>query len=65
MSDKNSRDDAKKNVGGSKAKFREALDKKKEERIGRRDNFSQGPKIQGNHVIKGAPKMFRRKSGSS
>lgn len=48
-----------------KAKFREALEKKKQGNGIRNSNFSGGPKISGGQSGGNAPKMFRRKSGSA
>ncbi len=48
-----------------KAKFREALEKKKKTGGIRNNNIAGGPKIHGDQAGGGAPKMFRRKSGSA
>ena len=48
-----------------KAKFREALEKKKQNSGIRNSNVSGGPKISGGQSGGNAPKMFRRKSGSA
>ena len=48
-----------------KAKFREALDKKKQGQGIRNNNITGGPKISGGQSGGNAPKMFRRKSGSA
>jgi hypothetical protein len=48
-----------------KEKFREALEKKKQARGIRNDNISRNSKIHGDQEGSGAPKMFRRKSGSA
>jgi len=48
-----------------KAKFREALDKKKQARGVRNNNIAGNSKIHGDQEGSGAPKMFRRKSGSA
>ena len=48
-----------------KAKFREALDKKKQGQGIRNNNIAGGPKISGGQSGGNAPKMFRRKSGSA
>ena len=48
-----------------KAKFREALDKKKHGQGIRNNNIAGGPKISGGQSGGNAPKMFRRKSGSA
>lgn len=48
-----------------KAKFREALEKKKQGGGVRNNNIAGGQKIHGDQAGGGAPKMFRRKSGSA
>jgi hypothetical protein len=48
-----------------KAKFREALEKKKKAGGVRNNNISGNSKIHGDQAGGGAPKMFRRKSGSA
>ena len=48
-----------------KAKFREALEKKKQGQGIRNNNIAGGPKISGGQSGGNAVKMFRRKSGSS
>jgi hypothetical protein len=48
-----------------KAKFREALEKKKQGNGIRNSNTTGGPKISGGQSGGNAPKMFRRKSGSA
>ena len=48
-----------------KAKFREALEKKKQVQGIRNNNIAGGPKISGGQSGGNAPKMFRRKSGSA
>jgi Family of unknown function (DUF5302) len=48
-----------------KAKFREALEKKKQGQRIRNNNIAGGPKISGGQSGGNAPKMFRRKSGSA
>ena len=48
-----------------KAKFREALEKKKQSQGIRNNNIAGGPKISGGQSGGNAPKMFRRKSGSA
>ena len=49
----------------SKAKFREALEKKKQSQGIRNNNNAGGPKISGGQSGGNAPKLFRRKSGSA
>ena len=48
-----------------KAKFREALEKKKLVNGIRNNNVAGGPKISGGQSGGNTPKMFRRKSGSA
>jgi hypothetical protein len=48
-----------------KAKFREALEKKKKAGGIRNNNIAGNSKIHGDQAGGGAPKMFRRKSGSA
>ena len=48
-----------------KAKFREALEKKKQGNGVRRNNMAGGPKVSGGQSGGNAPKMFRRKSGTA
>jgi hypothetical protein len=48
-----------------KAKFREALEKKKQGSGIRNNNITGGPKVSGGQASGNAPKMFRRKSGSA
>lgn len=48
-----------------KAKFKEALEKKKKSSGVRNGNFNGDSKIRGGQSGGGAPKMFRRKSGSA
>jgi Family of unknown function (DUF5302) len=49
----------------SKAKFLEALEKKKKTNNARNDTTSSGSKVLGGQSTGNAPKMFRRKSGSA
>ena len=53
------------NSNDPKAKFREALEKKKQGQGIRNNNIAGGPKISGGQSGGNAPKMFRRKSGSA
>ena len=48
-----------------KAKFREALEKKKKSGGIKNNNIAGAPKVHGDQAGSGAPKMFRRKSGSA
>ena len=52
-------------VSDTKAKFREAIEKKKQARRIKSKNNSGNSKIHGDQEGSGAPKMFRRKSGSA
>jgi hypothetical protein len=49
----------------NKAKFREALERKKNKGGVRNNNIAGKPKVTGEQTSGGAPKMFRRKSGSA
>lgn len=48
-----------------KEKFREALERKKKSGGIRNNNIAGNSKIHGDQAGGGAPKMFRRKSGSA
>jgi hypothetical protein len=48
-----------------KARFREALEKKKSANTPANQSEGRKSKVQGSQSSGGAPKMFRRKSGSS
>ncbi len=52
-------------INDPKAKFREALEKKKKSGGIRNNNIAGKPKVTGEQTGGGAPKMFRRKSGSA
>ena len=49
----------------SKAKFLEALEKKKQSQSRGKKNTSGGSKLSGGEAAGKKPKMFRRKSGSA
>ena len=49
----------------AKAKFLEALEKKKKSQGARNNTPTGGPKVSGGQASGNAPKMFRRKSGSA
>jgi hypothetical protein len=49
----------------AKAKFLEALEKKKKGQGIRNNNTTGGPKVSGGQTSGNTPKMFRRKSGSA
>ena len=53
------------NSSDPKAKFREALEKKKSANSPQSKGASGNSKVRGGQSGAGAPKMFRRKSGSS
>jgi hypothetical protein len=53
------------NSSDPKAKFREALEKKKSANSPQSKGTSGNSKVRGGQSGAGAPKMFRRKSGSS
>ena len=53
------------NTDDSKAKFREALEKKKSANSPQSKGASGNSKVRGGQSGAGTPKMFRRKSGSS
>ncbi len=65
MSEKNEGAEETNKSSDPKEKFREALEKKK--RFGgiRNNNIAGNSKIHGDQAGGGAPKMFRRKSGSA
>ena len=65
MSEENKSEESKKDVNDPKAKFREALEKKKQGSGIRNNNTTGGPKVSGGQASGNAPKMFRRKSGSA
>lgn len=48
-----------------KAKFREALEKKKSAGGVRNNNIASSSKVSGGQTSGNSPKMFRRKSGSA
>ncbi len=62
-------EEKKENADGSSVepeeKFREALEKKKKSGGVRNNNIASNSKIHGDQAGGGAPKMFRRKSGSA
>jgi hypothetical protein len=49
----------------AKAKFRDALEKKKKNSGVRNSNTTSGSKVSGGQTGGSSPKMFRRKSGSA
>jgi hypothetical protein len=48
-----------------KAKYLEALEKKRQGNRVRNNNIAGGPKVSGGEASGKTPKMFRRKSGSA
>ena len=48
-----------------KARFREALEKKKQSGVVRNNNIAGNQKVTGGQTSGNTPKMFRRKSGSA
>ena len=58
-------DENKNTENDPKAKFREALEKKKKSGGVRNNNIAGNSKSHGDQAGGGAPKMFRRKSGSA
>ena len=63
MSEDKNKDSKKEN--DPKAKFREALEKKKNSGGVRNNNITGNSKVSGGQTSGNAPKMFRRKSGSA
>lgn len=51
-------------IDNAKAKYRDALEKKKKTGGIRNNNIAGGPKVHGDQAGGSAPKIFRRKSGS-
>ena len=61
-------DETKKSKSGDedpKARFREALEKKKQSGVVRNNNIASNQKVTGGQTSGNTPKMFRRKSGSA
>jgi Family of unknown function (DUF5302) len=65
MSEENKPEDSKLESNDPKARFREALEKKKQGSGIRNNNTTGGPKVSGGQASVNTPKMFRRKSGSA
>ena len=65
MSEKENPEASKSDAIDPKAKFREALEKKKQVSGIRNNNTTGGPRISGGQSGGNTPKMFRRKSGSA
>jgi hypothetical protein len=65
MSEENISSQSKDETNDPKARFRQALEKKKQGRAVKGNNASGNSKIHGDQAGSGARKMFRRKSGSA
>ena len=65
MSEKENPEAPKNDANDPKAKFREALEKKKQGSGIRNNNTTGGPKVSGGQASGNTPKMFRRKSGNA
>jgi hypothetical protein len=65
MSEEKMSDKSKSEAIDPKAKYLEALEKKRQGKGIRNNNISGGPKISGGESSGKTPKMFRRKSGSA
>ncbi len=66
MSEEKGSEKPKEDANDPRAKFREALEKKEKQARGvRSNNITGNSKIHGDQERSGAPKMFRRKSGSA
>jgi len=65
VSEENVSSQSKDETNDPKARFREALEKKKQGRAVKGNSVSGNSKIHGDQAGSGAPKMFRRKSGSA
>jgi hypothetical protein len=65
MSENEKSEASKNDASDPKAKFREALEKKKQGSGIRNNNTTGGPKVSGGQASGNTPKMFRRKSGSA
>ena len=65
MSEEKGSEKSKEDAIDPKAKFREALEKKKKSGGIRNNNIAGNSKIHGDQAGSGSPKMFRRKSGSA
>jgi hypothetical protein len=65
MSEEKNNEATENQANDPKEKFREALEKKKKSGGIRNNNIAGNSKIHGDQAGSGAPKMFRRKSGSA
>ena len=65
MSENEKLEVSKNDANDPKAKFREALEKKKQDSGVRNHNTTSGPRVSGGQASGNTPKMFRRKSGSA
>jgi hypothetical protein len=65
MSEEKNPDKSKGETLDPKAKYLEALEKKRQGSRVRKNGISGGPKVSGGEASGKTPKMFRRKSGSA
>jgi hypothetical protein len=65
MSEEKKSDQSKGEAIDPKAKYLEALEKKRQCNGVRKNNIAGGPKVSGGGASGKTPKMFRRKSGSA
>jgi len=65
MSEEKMSDKSKSEAIDPKAKYLEALEKKRQGKGIRNNTLSGGPKVSGGEASGKTPKMFRRKSGSA
>jgi hypothetical protein len=65
MSENEKPEASKNDANDPKAKFLEALEKKKQGNGIRNNNTTGSPKVSGGQASGNTPKMFRRKSGSA
>ena len=65
MSEKEKPEASENDANDTRAKFREALEKKKHGNGIRNNNATGGSKVSGGQASGNTPKMFRRKSGSA
>ena len=65
MSEEKMSDKSKSEAIDPKAKYLEALEKKRRGKGIRNNNIAGGPKLSGGEASGKTPKMFRRKSGSA
>jgi hypothetical protein len=65
MSKEKNPDQSKREALDPKAKYLEALEKKRQDKGIRSNNIAGGSKVSGGEASGKTPKMFRRKSGSA